>query len=107
MMISFEEFSKLDLRIGRILEVQDIKGKDKLYLLKVDIGEKIIQIVAGIKAFYKKEELLNKLIVVLTNLEPKKIAGIESCGMLLAAVKNDKLTLIGPYQEIEAGSKIK
>lgn len=106
-MVSFEEFSKLDLRIGRILEVQDIKGKDKLYLLKVDIGEKIIQIVAGIKAFYKKEELLNKLIVVLTNLEPKKIAGIESCGMLLAAVNNDKLTLIGPYQEIEAGSKIK
>jgi methionyl-tRNA synthetase len=106
-MISFNDFAKLDLRVGKILEVQDIAGADKLYLLKVDIGEKVIQLVAGIKPFYKKEDLKDKLIVVLVNLEPKTIRGFTSQGMLLAASSQDKISLIGPYEEIKVGSKIR
>jgi len=106
-MVSFGDFSKLDIRVGKILEAQIHPQADKLYILKVDIGEKIIQLVAGIRASYNPEELKDKLIVVVVNLEPRNIRGCLSEGMLLAAQTDNRISLIGPYESIEAGSKVK
>jgi len=106
--IKFEEWKKLKLKVGKIIEVKEHPNADKLYLLKVDIGEKQLQLVAGLKQYYKPEELLNKLCIVFTNLEPATIRGIKSEGMLLAAVNADKskVVLLMPEKEIELGSDV-
>jgi methionyl-tRNA synthetase len=104
--ISFGDFSKLDLRIAKIIEVEEVPEKDKLYKLTVEIGEEKRTLVAGLKEFYSKEELMNKLIVVLANLEPKNIAGIESQGMLLAAEEKGSIALLTTDKEIEPGTRV-
>jgi len=106
--ISFDDWSKLDLRVGQIIKVEDIVGADKLYKLTVDIGHEKRSLCAGIKEFYSKQELKGKKIIVFVNLTPRKIRGIESQGMLLAAVSDDysKVVLISPEKDIESGSKI-
>jgi len=106
-MVNFDDFSKLDLKVGKILEVSMHPDAEKLYLLKVDIGDKTIQLVAGIKPFYEPEQLENKLIVVLTNLESKNIRGVLSEGMILAAQDKDDISLIISDKEIAVGSIIK
>lgn len=83
--VSFDDFLKLDLRIATIVEVADHPNADKLLVLQIDLGGERRQLVAGIKAFYSPESLLGKQIVVVSNLEPRKVRGIESKGMLLAA----------------------
>jgi methionyl-tRNA synthetase len=90
--IKFSDWQKLDIRTGKILKVEDIEGADKIYKLSVDLGKELGKrtIVAGIKPYYKKEELKGKICAIFTNLEPRKIKGIESQGMLLAAVKEDE-----------------
>ena len=105
-MITIKDFEKLDLRIGEIISVEDIANADKLYKLEVDMGGKQIQLVAGIKPYYKKEELVGKKIVVLVNLQPIQIRGITSEGMLLAAIKDDKLSLLTIDKDIEVGSEV-
>lgn len=105
-MISFDDFTKLDLRIAKIIEAQAHPNADKLCVLKVDIGGEVRQLVAGIKQFYSPDELKDKLIVVLTNLEPKTIRGVESHGMLLAAKSDSDLCLLVPDGELSEGSKI-
>ena len=105
-MISFDEFSKLDLKIGKILEANLHPNAEKLYVLRVDIGDKEISLVAGIKPFYQPKELINKLIAVLVNLEPKNIRGFLSEGMLLAAQAKEDLSLLVSDKEISPGSKI-
>jgi len=106
--LEYDDFSKLDLRVAKIQNVEEIEGADKLYKLTVSIGEKIRTICAGIKEFYSMEELMGKRIIVLTNLKSKKLRGIESQGMLLAASNKEqtKVSLITPDQEIEVGSKV-
>lgn len=94
--IKFEDWLRLDLRVGKILKVEDIGGADKLYKLKVDIGTEKRTLAAGIKEFYAKEELQGKLCVVFCNLKPRTMRGIESQGMILAADENGKPTLIVP-----------
>lgn len=106
-MVGFDDFSKLELKIGKIIEVGSHPDAEKLYLLKVDIGEEVIQLVAGIKPFYAPEQLENKLIVVLTNLEPKNIRGVVSQGMLLAAQDKEGVSLIVADKEVAAGSAIR
>jgi methionyl-tRNA synthetase len=106
-MITYDDFAKLDLRIGKVIEVTVHPNADKLYLLKVDIGEKIIQLVAGIRAFYSPEALMNKLAVILVNLEPREIRGCVSEGMLLAASSAERISVVGPCEEIAVGSKVK
>ncbi|MCM8831377.1 MAG: hypothetical protein NC918_04225 [Candidatus Omnitrophica bacterium] len=106
-MVTYQDFLKLDLRVGKIIEVLPHPNADKLYLLKVDAKDKIIQLVAGIRPYYKEEELKDRLIVVVTNLEPKEIRGYVSEGMLLAASSTDKVCIISPDKEIEVGSKVK
>ena len=107
-LISFEDWQKLDLRVAEILEVEDITNADKLYKLTVDIGSEERTLCAGIKEFYSKEELIGKKIIVFTNLAPRKMKGIESQGMLLAAVNEDhkKVVLIKPMIDIKEGEKV-
>ena len=108
--VGFTDWSKIDLRVAKIIEIEDIEGADKLYKLKVDIGEEIGEriICAGIKEYYSKDELKNKKIIVFVNLAPRKLRGIESQGMLLAAVNKDesKVVLITPEKDIEVGNKV-
>lgn len=107
--ISFSEWQKLDLRVGKILNIEEIKGADKLYKLEVEIGEENPRtIVAGIKGYYNKDELVGKQIIVICNLEPRIMKGIKSQGMLLAAVEEDEkqVILLQPEKEIATGSKV-
>jgi methionyl-tRNA synthetase len=105
--ITFDDFMKLDLRIAEIKTCEDVPGADKLYKLTIDIGEERT-IVAGIKLHYSKEELVGKKIAVVANLEPRKLRGIESHGMLLAASSEDKssVVLLTIDKNIANGSKI-
>ena len=105
--INFEEFQKIDLRIGKIIEAEKIEGTDKLLKLKVDLGEEERQLVAGIAKFYQPEDLIGKEIVVVANLEPKILRGVESQGMLLAADVEGKPVLLKPDQEVPPGTKIR
>ena len=105
-MVSFEDFLKLDMRVGKILDVLYHPQADKLYVLKVDIGERCIQLVAGLRPFYSQQELKDKLIIVVTNLEPKTIRGEKSEGMLLAVSADKGVYLIVPEKDVDPGSKI-
>jgi len=107
--IKFSDWQKIDLRTGKILKIEDIEGADKLYKLLVDLGKEKRTIVAGIKPYYKKEQLKNKVCVIFTNLEPRKIKGIESQGMLLAAANDDEsnVFLLQPDEKIELGSRVR
>jgi len=106
--ITFNEWSKIDLKVGEILEIEDVPGADKLYKLKIDLGTETRTLVAGLKQYYRKEELDGKRCIVFCNLEPKKLKGIESKGMLLAAVNDDhsEVKLLQPDGSIELGSRI-
>ncbi len=106
-MISFDDFAKMDLRVGKVVEVREHPSADKLYVLKVDMGENQIQLVAGLKVYYSPEELEGKLIVVLTNLEPKTLRGVESQGMLLAASAGDTVSVLTVDKEVPPGSTVK
>jgi len=106
-MVSLEEFKKFDIRIAKVLEVKDHPNADKLFVFKIDTGEKQKQIVAGIKNFYKKEELPGKQIVIIDNLEPVVLRGEPSEGMLLAAQGEDTISVLVPDKPIKEGSQIR
>jgi len=106
-MINFEDFNKLDIRIGTILEAGKVEGADKLLKLVVDLGEEKRIIIAGIAQDYNPEELEGKQIPILTNLEPKKLRGIESQGMILAVDIDNKAILLHPDKQVPNGSKIR
>jgi methionyl-tRNA synthetase len=106
-MITIEDFAKVEIKIGKVLEAKKVAGSDKLIVMKVDTGEER-QIVAGIGKAYTSEELIGKSIVVVTNLQSAKLMGIESQGMLLAASDNEgRLSIIVPEKEIKEGSKVR
>lgn len=105
--IEFEDFEKLDLKVGLIQEVKNHPDADKLLVLKVKVGEETRTIVSGIKKWYNAENLVGKKVVVLMNLKPKKLRGIESQGMLLAASDEENLSLLSLLNEkINDGSEI-
>lgn len=83
--ITYDDFAKLDLRVAKVLEVADHPNADKLLVLKVDLGGEQRQIIAGLRQYCSHESLLGQTIVVVANLEPRKMRGLESQGMLLAA----------------------
>ena len=105
--INFEEFQKIDLRVGKIIEAERIKGTDKLLKLKVDLGEEKRQLVAGIAKFYQPEDLIEKEIIVVANLEPKTFREIESQGMLLAADVEGRPVIFKPDEEVPPGTKVR
>jgi len=104
----FKEWQKLDLRVGKILDVKDHPNADKLNLLEVDLGSEKRTLVAGLKDYYKPEDLKGRLCVIFCNLEPAEIRGVKSEGMILAAVSSDKksVVLIAPEKDIELGSRV-
>jgi methionyl-tRNA synthetase len=104
--ISIEDFAKLDLRVARVLAAEKVQGADKLLLLKVNLGEEERTIVSGIAKHYTPEELVGKDVVMIVNLKPAKIRGIESRGMVLAASHDDKLALV-TATGMAPGSKVK
>lgn len=106
--ISFNDWQKLDLRVAEILEVENVEGADKLFKLKIDLGTETRTLVAGLKPYYTKDELEGRKCIVFTNLEPRTIKGIQSQGMLLAAVNDDmsKVKLLSANGEIEIGSRV-
>lgn len=106
-MINFEDFKKLDLRIGRIVEAERVEGSDKLVKLRVDIGDEERQLVAGIRSSYAAEDLPGRDIVVLVNLVSRSIMGFESQGMLLAVDSDSGPILLMPDKPVRAGSKIR
>jgi methionyl-tRNA synthetase len=105
-MVSFDDFKKLEIRIGEIISVEHVPNADKLYVLQTDIGGKQIQLVAGLKQIYKEDELKGKKIVVVTNLDPVTIRGVRSEGMLLAAVDGDDVSLLTVDRPIKVGSGV-
>ncbi|HHV78591.1 MAG TPA: methionine--tRNA ligase [Firmicutes bacterium] len=105
-LITIEDFKKLELKVAKILEAEKVKGADKLLKLEIDLGGERRQIVSGIAKHYSPEELIGKNIVVLANLQPARIRGVESCGMLLAASSGEKLALVTTDGDIEPGSRI-
>lgn len=105
-MISIGDFEKLDLRVAEILEVDDHPNADRLYAMKIKIGEEERSLVAGIKKHYTKEELIGKKIIVIANLEPVELRGVKSEGMLLAASEGDNVVLVTVDKDIESGAKL-
>ena len=104
--INFDDFSKLNIRVGKIISAEEVEGSNKLIKMKVDIGDEERQIVAGISKYYSLDELTNKIVIVLINLEPRKIFGIESQGMLLASIDGDEVSLLQTDKEMIPGSEI-
>ena len=106
--IKFDDFAKIDLRIAKIISAEKVEGADKLLKLIVSLGNEERQIVAGIAQHYSPEELIGKKIALVANLEPKKLRGVESQGMLLAAVKgnDEEIALLVPDKDIEEGTKV-
>ncbi|MFH1790592.1 MAG: hypothetical protein ABH885_01225 [Candidatus Omnitrophota bacterium] len=105
-MITIDDFRKLELVTGTVTEANEHPNADKLYVVTVDIGDEKRQLVAGIRQFYSKEELIGKRVIVVKNLETAVIRGIESNGMILAAKDGANLALLVPEKEVATGSRV-
>jgi methionyl-tRNA synthetase len=105
-LVSFKEFQKLDLRIGTIKNAEAIKGAKKLLKLTVDMGEERT-VVAGLAGHYSEQDLIGKQVILVANLEPAELMGVESQGMVLAAEDGTGLHLIVPDGVTVPGSKVK
>ncbi|OGW58144.1 MAG: methionine--tRNA ligase [Nitrospirae bacterium RIFCSPLOW2_12_42_9] len=105
--ITIEEFAKIRLRIGKVISAENVQGSKKLLKLSVDMGNERRQVVAGIAAHYRPEEIIGKSVVIVANLKPAKLMGIESQGMVLAASNGEVLSLISPDKDIPPGSAVK
>lgn len=107
-LVSFEEFKKIDMRVAKVLSAEKVEKTDKLLRLEVQIGEEKRQIIAGMAEFLSPDELVGKTVVVVANLQPAKIRGLESQGMLLAAeTESGELSLVTVEKEIASGAKIR
>ena len=105
-MASFQEFKQFDFRIAEILSAALHPNADRLYVLKVKVGSEEKQLVAGILSTYSADELVGKKIVVVNNLDPATLRGIESQGMLLAASDGDRAILLIPERDVPSGAKV-
>ncbi len=114
-MINIDDFGKVEIKVGTVLEAELIDGSDRLLKLRVDLGEdNPRQILAGIKKWYKPEQLVGKQFVFVANLEPRMMMGLESQGMIMAAEgdeqsssSNKKPILLKPSSKVSAGAKIR
>ncbi|MDP8012499.1 MAG: methionine--tRNA ligase subunit beta [Nanoarchaeota archaeon] len=104
--IDITDFRKASLRVGKIIDAQEIEGSEKLLKLIVDLKSSKRQVIAGIKQFYKPSDLIGKKVIVVFNLKPKNIMGYESQGMILAASNEGQISLLTPDKDIEEGSEI-
>lgn len=111
-MITIEDFAKLELKVGTVLEAEEVEGSEKLLKLTVDLGEDPPaggprQILAGMKQWKAPEDFLGKQLVFITNLEPRQMMGLESQGMVLATDSESGPVLLVPEKEVPPGSKIR
>ncbi len=105
-MVKFEQFKEVELKVAKVLEAERVEGSDKLLKLKIDIGEENPrQLVAGIGKIYSPEDMIGREIIVVANLEPRMLLGLESQGMLLAANDGGPV-LLRPDREVPPGSPI-
>ena len=109
MSISISDFSKVAMKVGKIISVEDIpQARNPMYKLMVDLGDGVTkQCVAGIKNFYTREELMGKLVVAVVNLQPKSVAGVMSECMLLAAFNEEQLAVLKPDRELQPGTEVR
>ncbi len=106
-MISFEDFTKVELKVGTVIEAEDVAGSEKLIKQIVDFGELgQRQILSGIKKWYKSSQLVGKQFIYVVNLEPRKMMGLESQGMILAT-DTEKPIMLKPSSKVPAGTKIR
>lgn len=106
-MITYDDFIKVELKIAKVVEAEEVVGAEKLLKLKIDLGGEKRQIVAGIKKSYHAKVLIGREIVVVVNLEPRMVMGIESNGMLLATSDDSGPVLLRPDKDVLPGSRIK
>jgi len=106
-LVPFEEIQKLDLRVGQVLSVENHPQADKLYVLKIDIGGEVRQVVAGMRAYYRPEELVGKQVALVANLAPAKIRGDESQGMIFGADDGTIVSVLRPDKGIKTGARIR
>ena len=107
MSIDYDDFGKLDLRVAKILTVEKIPGKSRIVKGEIDLGEEKRNVIIGGAEFYEADDLVGKIVIVVTNLVPKKIAGVESNAMLLAADMDGKPFWLTVDDEVALGTKIK
>ncbi len=107
MSVSYDDFTKLDLRVAKIESIEKIPGKTRIVKGVVNLGTEKRDVIIGGAEFYQPEDLIGKTVIVLANLEPKKMAGIESNAMLLAADVNNKPYWLTVTEDVEPGTKIK
>ena len=108
-MATFSDFEKIDIRIGKIVSIEDAETRKPMFKMKIDFGKLgIKQTIAGLKAFYKKEDLFNRKVAAVVNLEPRKMGPDVSECMILAAVvgEDEKVVFLQPEKDIENGAKI-
>ncbi len=105
--VSYDDFAKLDLRVAKIISIEKIPKKTRIVKGLIDLGNEKRDVIIGGAEFYKPEELVDKLVIVIANLEPKKLSGIESTAMLLAADVDNKPYWLTVTEDIPLGSKIK
>ena len=106
MTTNIQDFSEIDLRVAEIKAVEEHPDADKLLVLKIDTGDGEKQLVTGIKNHYSAEELVGKKIIIVNNLAPAVLRGVESQGMLLAARDGDKVVLLTTEKDVEPGSRV-
>jgi len=106
-MITFDDFKKLEIKIGTVLSAEKVAGADKLVKLEIDLGTEKRQLVAGMAEFFEPSHFIGKALPVLTNLEPRKLRGIESQGMVLAVEVEGRPVLLVPEDEVPPGSIIR
>ena len=105
--ITIDDFSKVELKVGTIIECENHPKADRLLVEKIDMGEEIRQVVSGIADTYKPEELIGKQVIVVTNLKPVKLRGVDSNGMILCASSEKGLSIISPITEMSNGSVVR
>ena len=104
--VTFNEFKRIEMVVGLIKAIEDHPQADKLYVMTVDLGTEERQIVAGLRPYYEKEALLGKRIIVVANLAPAVLRGVESNGMLLAAQSGERVIVLTTDEEMPAGSRV-
>ena len=104
--IEFEEWEKLDIRVGKVIECEPVPKSKKLLRFVLEVGSEKRQILSGISQFQNPDELIGKNVVFIANLKPRKMMGLDSCGMILSAEHEDKLTVLTTLNDIQSGAEI-
>jgi tRNA-binding protein len=107
MTITYDDFTKMDLRVAKIISVEAIPGKSRIVKGEIELGSEKREVIIGGAEFYQPVELVGKTVIVIANLEPKKLAGIESNAMLLAADVDEKPYWLTVNENVPTGTKIK